>query len=521
MSSVGSRRRSHAVVSATLLIAAALLFGLGLAIRLTSIRASLWLDEFSTLWAIESTFRDMLRRVPAVMGQSPFYYSLAWLAVHVFGESETTLRLPSLLSSLGAALGLLYAGIRLRGLRAGVAAALVFWLSYPAAWESLDARPYALAMCAAALVIAGFVGAVRGGGRLDRALFVLGGAGLFWAHYVFAPMLVALVIAYVMMPSLRVSYPPRAAAIDAALLVVMALPAAAQAWGVLGNPGSQAWLFRPSPWSTLGVIAPFALAAWMRASRRSADTTATACRRALGFMVGAQFGAVALAWFGGVDLVEARYVSATIAPAALLAGDTLARLSLADAVVPLAVYTIVTGLTYAANRQVYGSWTGAGFQGWREAVSALRADRPPAPSAIVLYRSGNAEDDLGVPGALSWPATLAPLRSPGQVMPAWNIAGLTYRWQSAARERYFDTELRARVDRASTIYVLCLRSSEPGANGYCGAVETWIATTWPGQFRSRPLGSFPSLVVLRLDSSAGGMAAPPPSGGQPDATNGR
>lgn len=72
------------------------LFLLGLCLRFDSIDASLWLDEFGTLWVVEGDFSTMLHRCWRFQGQSPLYYVLPWISIHLVGESEVALRAPSL-----------------------------------------------------------------------------------------------------------------------------------------------------------------------------------------------------------------------------------------------------------------------------------------------------------------------------------------------------------------------------------------------------------------------------------------
>jgi len=472
---------------------------LGLAIRLASIRRSLWLDEFSTLWAVDAGFGDMLHRVPTVMGQSPFYYAFAWASLHMFGESEVALRLPSLFAVAGAGVAIGYAARALGGQRTAAAwAAGLFWLTYTAIWASVDARPYGLAFLFAAIAVLGFIRVCTAGRPGDRALWIIGAAGLVWAHYIFAPLLVGLAAAYLLRPALRARYSFPRALTDLGVIALLVLPAAVQVVQILRAPEAQAWMFRPSPLSVLGLLAPFALAAWLPVRPKRTDGEA-ALRSGLSMAIAAQFAALVLVTAAGADVMDARYGGAMVVAAAVLAGDTIARLKRADALAPLVVYVTVTGLTLAANGQVLGSLSGAGFQQWREAVQTLRPQVARFGAAPVLYRSGNAEDDLGQAGVVHWPATLAPLRSPGQAPPPWNIALLTYRWNSDARDRYFETQLTRRLEPEPVIFLLCLSSAEPGANGYCGNVVSWIQTTWPGRFHGQSLGTFRFLTVMRFD----------------------
>ena len=471
---------------------------LGLTIRLASIRSSLWLDEFSTLWAVEAGFGDMLRRVPVVMGQSPFYYVFAWASIHLFGESEVALRLPSLLAVAGASVVIGYAAKELGGRKAAAWASGLFWLSYTAIWASVDARPYGLAFLFAAIAMLGFIRVCTAGRPRDRALWIVGAAGLVWAHYIFAPFLGGLAAAYILRPTLRSRYSPARALVDLGAIALVVLPAMAQVAAMVRAPQGQAWMFQSSPLAVVGLIVPFALGAWLPVRPKRTDVE-VALRSGLWLSIAAQFAVLVSVTLAGTGVLDGRYGGVVVVAAVVLAGDTMARLKRYEVLAPLMVYATVTGLTLVATRQLLGSLSGAGFQEWREAVATLRPEVARAGDAPVLYRSGNAEDDLGPPGVIRWPATLAPLRSPGETSPPWNIALLTYRWHSEARAHYFDEQLTRRLGPEPVIFLLCLSSAEPGANHYCGNVVSWIEMTWPGRFQAQSLGTFRFLTVMRFD----------------------
>src|SRR5438094_9176153 len=62
---------------------------------------SLWLDEFGTFWAVNTTsFADFMRRVWASVPQTPAYYAIVYCVTHWFGYSEATLRAPSIVAGL-------------------------------------------------------------------------------------------------------------------------------------------------------------------------------------------------------------------------------------------------------------------------------------------------------------------------------------------------------------------------------------------------------------------------------------
>lgn len=472
---------------------------LGFWVRLSSMTNSLWLDELSTLWAVEASLSDVLSRVPQVMGQTPFYFAWVWLSVNMLGESEWALRLPSLLAVMGAAWALGAAANQAYGARAGWCTALIFWLCYPAVWASVDARPYSFAFLFAALATWGWVGACLEGGAWNRGRWVAGTAGLVWSHYVFLPFAVALPLSSAMLPSLRLRYPWKQLARDAAVAGLLVAPALLQFATIVKDRAEHRWGFDTGQLGVFAILVPFALAMVMPIQDKRADPTRRAVRVALWGAAGIQLLALEASRLAGLDLLVSRYAYVAIAPAAFLAGTTLARLRGADVTAPLAWFAMTTALAFAATWQIAGSASGAGYQEWRQAVSALRNGATTASSAPLLFRSGNAEDDLAPPGEIRWPATLAPLRSPGEPAPSWEVLPLTYRWEHPGREAYFENRLRQRLSREPVFFLLCLVSEEPGAEGYCPLVESWVERTWPGGVSGTRLGSFRQLVVTRFE----------------------
>ena len=469
----------------------------GLVLRLASLGESLWLDELSTLWAVESSFGDVLRRVPSVMGQTPLYFAFAWSSVRTFGESEWALRLPSLLAVAGTTGMVALAAARLHGRRAAAWTAVLFWLCYPAVWASVDARPYGLAMLFAAMGLWGWTGACLQGSRPHRWLWIGGTAGLIWSHYVFLPFALAAPVAYALIPASRQRYRPWQFLGDAAMTAVLVVPASVQFAGIVATREAHAWSLASSHLAVPILLAPFALAMLMPVARRQTGDVTRAILGMFWVSIGLQVAALEASALVEMDLLATRYAYVVLVPASLIAGCNLARLRGADLVAPLAVFALGTGLALYATYRIAGSWTGAGYQEWRQAVEAVRVDMASNPGAPVLFRSGNAEDDLRPPGEIGWPATLAPLRSPGVAAPDWRIMLLTYRWHRPDRALYLET-LARRLDDEPVFYLLCLSSEEPDAGGYCPPFVDWVANTWPG-VKSTPLGTFRQLTAVRFD----------------------
>ena len=471
----------------------------GLVWRLLGIHGSLWLDEFSTLWSVEAGFLDVFRRAPTVMQQSPAYYVLPWVSLRILSETELALRLPSLVAVAGATVVLAITGAKIGRRKAAWWTTAFFWLSYPAIWASVNARPYGLAMLCAATAILGFLTACRSGAVWGRVCWILGAAGLIWSHYLLSPMLGGLALVYMVRAPLRRRYSRRQMGWDAMLVLVLVAPALPHLLDLLRHRDASRWMEVEQPLGVLAVLLPFTLAALFPTHRRDWSPETRAERDALAASVLVLVASLMVLGALGLSAVNARYASVLVVPASLLAGWETARLKGLDWIAPAAFFAVTTALGLCATYLICGSFSGAGYQEWRQAVSALRQDLTSSPDAPVLFRSGNAEDDLTPPGELRWPATLAPLRSPGETAPAWNIVLLTYRWEREGRAAYFAGPVAQRIEGAQRFYLLCLASTEPGANGYCPNVEAWVGETWPGRFVETRFGPFRQLSAIRFD----------------------
>jgi hypothetical protein len=459
-------------------------FIVGVVTRIDGLASSLWLDEFGTFWVAEGSFATMLRRCWEFQGQSPLYYSLAWLSLHSFGESEIALRAPSLLLSC-LTVGLLYQCARmLDGARAGLFAAALIWLSAHSIRYSVSARPYMLVLCAAAVAIAGFVRAVRSGSLHGRILWIVGGAAVAWAHYVHYPMIVGLFIAYALLPSLRVHYSIRAFVTDAALQLVLVGLCAPQIFALFTRRGTLSWIDEPSYAIFLEPLLPLiaGIAVGLSQPPRRGETgrIEAALAKALLICVLFQIGVIESASTAGINLLDSRYLVSILVPAILFVAVTLARVSTAEAIAILTAFAVLTAAPLVRMKKATGTFSGAGFENWRDAVSDLSSRIRNDTEALVFFRSGFVEDDtvpLGVPP----PTTRAPLRSPGQKPFPVAVVPLNYRWLHPSREKYFDERLAPIITTASHFYVLGT-TGDPGVGDYMELFARWVESRWPSRF---------------------------------------
>ena len=471
---------SRMAIAATFLA----LFVLGLLLRLDSIAASLWIDEFGTFWVAEPDLAAMLRRCWEFQGQSPLYYALPWASIHLLGESEIALRLPSLvLGGLSVAV-IAACAHTFGGAKAAWYAAALFWLSGPAVEYGVAARPYGLVLFTVALAIAGFVMAVRRGDRGARMLWIVGGASVAWAHYVHYPIVIGLAVAYATVPTLRLRYPVRrffADAVAQGALVGLCVP---QILALFARRSALAWIDQFNYGAFIEPLAAFAPAVLIVHGRRArlgnVEHDEPSITRGLLICILFHIAVLEAAAMLGVNLLHGRYFVSAVVPAVLLASVALARARRGEAVVVVAAFAIITGAGLLATKSVTGTFSGIGYEDWRGAVADLstriRGQRDP----LVFYRSGFVEEDAAPLGAPPQ-TTLAPLRSPGRSGLAVRVRPLNFRWSHAGREDYFARAVAPAIDMSAHFFVVGLPAN--AGISYFNEFVAWVEAQWPGRFR--------------------------------------
>jgi uncharacterized membrane protein len=118
--------------------------------RLTvGLQSPLWLDEtFTAAIATQPSLRDAFAWIFHDPGE-PLYYLVIWAWVHLFGSSDLSLRLPSLVCGLAAPLLLAWRGHPDRDVRFCWASLAALWL--PGMYFASEARCYALLFLLACL----------------------------------------------------------------------------------------------------------------------------------------------------------------------------------------------------------------------------------------------------------------------------------------------------------------------------------------------------------------------------------
>lgn len=120
-------------------------------LRLISLNQSLWLDEgISTLAAQQNTLWDYLTMYALADFHPPGYFFIIWIWTHLFGFSETSVRLPSVIFGVLTVYLVYLIGKKINSEKLGLIAALILSANPLHIYYSQEARMYSLA----ALVVA-------------------------------------------------------------------------------------------------------------------------------------------------------------------------------------------------------------------------------------------------------------------------------------------------------------------------------------------------------------------------------
>jgi mannosyltransferase len=363
----------------------------GVSLWLNPMFSSLWLDETVTWWVVKDGFGDMVHRAVTYQ-QSPLYYVFAWIARVVGGNAEFVLRLPSLLLATGAAF-LFYRLVRhLVDAETGRLAVLAFVASPWIAFAAGDARPYALALL---LSVASAYTLIR---WLDRARFrdgIVHGLCVIltiWAHYLFAPT----ILAFWLYAALRVrrgtSKISWGQAVGVAAIIVAGIsPLIAQMmslWGRRGllsipaTPSADAFFSFLLPPLTIGAIALGGFVAF-GLTRRIAIRSVTP--RPLTLALGVLWAVTtpllfyAMAVFTSVDFLSKRYSVGAVPGVALVVGWGVSRLD------PVKNRNVVALVVALFSVLAFGGSIKTG-EDWREAVAYI--NRTATPQMVVLVHPG-------------------------------------------------------------------------------------------------------------------------------------
>ena len=160
-------------------------------------RTPLWTDETLSYWQIAGGFKQIWSR--SIQGNSFAAYAyILWLTKMVFGEKEIVLRIPSILAMLAAVYVFYKCARELFDWDVALIAAMVFILPRGIAFAAIDVRPYPFALLVTNLTILLFLRWMKTNSTRDAALFGMAAAGIFYFHYLFATILLAIALYYLL-----------------------------------------------------------------------------------------------------------------------------------------------------------------------------------------------------------------------------------------------------------------------------------------------------------------------------------
>jgi hypothetical protein len=471
----------------------------GLFLRLYGFNRSLWLDEFGTLWAVEGTMGQLLERVQAFHGQSPFYYSLVWLLVNLLGESEIVLRGLSLILGVGTTYGSYMLGNFLFGKKTALMAATFYWLSPAAVQLESQARPYALALLMAVVMFYGFARAAQDGDRLGRWLFVCGGVGLFLAQYALILAACGVAVAYFFLGRVRAQYGFSQFAFDVVIQIAIASSCFLHVMSLWNRRDSLTWLGPPNYLALFELIGPFfiiAIIPLMVRFRGQVSAFQNAMVRVLWVTFVVQASLLYLLAYAGTNLLHPRYMIVLIIPIVILAAAALPKLPAHLNIAPMLYWLSFIGALFLINFTSYGAFSRAGFQDWKTAVSCLDQFVRRDPEAIVLYRSGFVEEDEFRREKIST-AVVAPVKT--LTLQEARLIGLTYSWDKSWREDYFTRVVEPAIDRAHVFYFLtCAGCFNQATGQYPENLTAWVELKFPGKFQRTVLQVGRGITLLRF-----------------------
>jgi len=420
--------------------------------------SSLWLDETGTFWIARDRISDTIARAWFWSGQSPFYYLIAWVAVHVGGTSEIILRIPSLLCMGGAAALLVFTGERLIDRQTGLLGALVFVCFEETVFAAADARPYALALLMLVAHMLMLLRWLERGRFRDAAACVVFAALTVYAHPLFAPGLVAPAL-YAMWRSTR---KPAVAALWIAT-AVLCLPLAPQLLDfyrdrqtktITGTPHGNQFFESLTPATATASILAGLLVAYVLIPgitvRWAADRPKTMLLTAWAAFTPAVYFALAL--FTDIKLFVPRYCLSMAPGLALLAGCAM-RSFAPDRARRIMACALALGAVAAFGVMARFRHT---QQDWRGAMRAVRSvaggtDMPVLVVSRFVEASG--------PAQLEDPKLKDILFAPLAIYPA---AGKVVRLPSSLDEEYLE-QVVATVLRNRSSFLMVDFSDSPVA----------------------------------------------------------
>jgi mannosyltransferase len=158
---------------------------LGLSLRLINLNQSLWLDEsINVLAAKNLNFWHFVTGYPIGDFHPPLYFALLWIWGHLFGFSEVSVRMPSVLLGVGTIYLTYLIGKKFFSPQIGLLAALFLSLGPLHIYYSQEARMYSLAAFAVTFSSYLLLNLLEKRTKLTFILYGLSVALVFYSDYV-------------------------------------------------------------------------------------------------------------------------------------------------------------------------------------------------------------------------------------------------------------------------------------------------------------------------------------------------
>lgn len=381
--------------------------GLGILLRVYNFWGpELWLDEYGTWWALAGGgWSEVWERVIAIGTQSPFYYFIVKLSTDPLGIGPLSLRLPSILAGV-VTLALAYPlGMRIfENRHASLLALAAFSVNYQLIWYSQEARPYSLVLCLVMLSFFFYLSLLKTGRAYHSIGYVLATAGVYYAHYIFA-FIVVVQILHLFSTRGRSWLVSNQWRITFLLLFLLCLPGLPQVASLFGRRESLDWI-PPRDWAAaleqmiqfldpqvFSVTALAVLAAGLAPMREPAFAANRHLLLAWFLIPLAAFAVIPPLF--GVTLLFTRYVL-FVAPASVFIVAWLmasGRRTGWRKWLPLGVFLVTTFLFHLIPPlETSGTFSNRPHQGWTSAAAVL--EQSGSAGDAVLLHSGFVENEV-------------------------------------------------------------------------------------------------------------------------------
>jgi hypothetical protein len=393
--------------------------------------SSFWTDETGTFFVVQRPNDPSLAVAPQV--PASIYYALPRAAERVFGFSEISYRIPSVLL-MGIALFMIgRLAVRLINPDAAWFAVFACFVTPNFNYYAADARPYALGICVTIVSLYFLIDWLDTARWKSAAVFVLFAALLwrvqlvFWAFY---PVFLIYALVRLACRSTKVGW--IRVSLAGFLLAAALTPVAFEAVRILRNagahvivplPGIRSWLYS-FPWKTVAYCAVLPwiaarLLKWRRPKAASAPASIDAITLIAAWWIWMPLCLFIWSRLTGIVLFVPRYFSPEL-PGAALAATAVAALSLPQGRWRQAsVVLAVAGLLWTGRWSVL--WPHHSPDNWRQGASDvnLKAETPDTPvitvSPFIEAQPPVWTSDYPLPGFLYAPLLVYPVR--GRIYP--------------------------------------------------------------------------------------------------------